>query len=397
MEHLRYLLVTIASLTLIMSVFSSVSPSYFAGVSAFAVEDEEDDDDHDDNSGSSHNTDKERDDASDDESSEEDEHELVQSLGNHSKVTLETDEAELGVEIEDGDLDDGTYDVMFACDRPVVGKEFTDSLNVTEGHGKFEADLALSNGTYTGCGVEIDELSVTFPSFNIIPDKEHNEEDGEEHEEDNETNDSNLSSQSNRHDDDVEEDDDDNSGRGSHNEGSTEDKRNERKERIVNTTSGAEIHERHRNANPHSPGDYDPNWNYTLTVNGTVTQGGGSIPPEFQAVVGGLDMSVWKSNRAIILLDVVGGTVEIDNNDYTVRIGYAIYSTQHDVMKVVALATNDDGNIYSLRLRGHAADEGDQFPMESGSIDLVFGGNVDKSSNRFEEWSLRLEGTVEAN
>jgi hypothetical protein len=54
-----------------------------------------------------------------------------------------------------------------------------------------------------------------------------------------------------------------------------------------------------------------------------------------------LNMSVWKSNRAITLLDVVVGTVEYKDQDYTVRIGYALCFVQHDVMKVVALATDD--------------------------------------------------------
>jgi hypothetical protein len=101
-------------------------------------------------------------------------------------------------------------------------------------------------------------------------------------------------------------------------------------------------------------------------------------------------MSVWKSNRAIILLDVIGGTVEIEDQDYTVRIGYAFYSIQHDVMKVVALVTDDDGNVLKLKLRGSAVNDTDTFPMESGSIDLTFGGNVQDSN-------LLLEATVEAN
>lgn len=404
MNYLRYLVAVVTAFTLIMSVVSSVNPNYFAGLNAFA--DHEDEQEEDDNNGISresnddHEDDDDEDKHSADEEHEDDKDELVRPLGNHSKISLEVDdEAELEVEIKDGDLDDGTYDVIFACESPEISKEFADSLNVTDGQGEYEADLGLSNYTYTGCEVEVGDLSAVFPTFTVMPDEhdddDRDEEDNEEHEDDNERQDSNSSSESNRHDE--EEDDENNSGTGSSIKDTIEEKRKERKERIVSTTSGAEIHERHRNSNPHSPGEYDPGWNYTLEADGTALQAadGESLMQEEDVTID-IDMSVWKSNRAIILLDVLGGTVEIENIDYTVRIGYALYSIQHDAMKVVALATDDDGNVFKLKLRGGAVDEADQFPMESGSIDLIFGGDIDQSNNRFEEWGLLTEGSVEA-
>ena len=399
MEYFRYLVAALTAFTLIMSVASSANPTYFAGLNAFADhEDEQEDDNSNSSSGSN-------DDHDDDENRHgideeyDDEKEHVQALGNRSKVSLEVDDgAELEVEIEDGDLDDGRYDVMFACESPEINKEFADSLNVTEGHGEYEADLGLSNDTYTGCEVKVGNLSAIFPTFTVTSDEhdyedERDEKDDEEHEDDDERLDSKSSSGSSRHDDEA--DDDNNSARGSSIKDIIEEKRKERKERIVSTMTGAEIHERHRNSNPHSPGEYDPGWNYTLNADGTAMQAADSESLMEEDVTIDIDMSVWKSNRAIILLDVVGGTVEIENNQYTVRIGYALYSIQHDVMKVVALATDDEGNVSKLRLRGSAVD-GDQFPMESGSIDLIFGGDIDQSNNRFEEWGLLAEGTVEA-
>ncbi len=399
MKYFRYLVAALTAFTLIMSVASSANPTYFAGLNAFADHEDEQEDDNSNSSSESN------DDHDDDENRHgideeyDDEKENVQALGNHSKVSLEVDDgAELEVEIEDGDLDDGRYDVMFACESPEISKEFADSLNVTEGHGEYEADLGLSNDTYTGCEVKVGDLSATFPTFTVTSDEhdyedERDEKDDEEHEDDDERQDSKSSSGSSRHDDEA--DDDNNSVRGSSIKDIIEEKRKERKERIVSTMTGAEIHERHRNSNPHSPGEYDPGWNYTLNADGTAVQAADSDSLMEEDVTIDIDISVWKSNRAIILLDVVGGTVEIENNHYTVRIGYALYSIQHDVMKVVALATDDEGNVSKLRLRGSAVD-GDQFPMESGSIDLIFGGDIDQSNNRFEEWGLLAEGTVEA-
>ena len=403
MEYLRYVVAALTAFTLIMSVVSSVNPSNFAGLNAFADHEDEQEDDDNSNSTNGSNEDHEVEDDDDvdkqgTDEHEEDENELVQPLGNHSKVFLELDDgAELEVEIEDGDLDDGTHDIVFTCDSPEINKEFADSLNVTEGHGEFDADLGLTNDTHTGCEVEVGDLSASFRTFTVIPDEHEDEDDqdeeDDEHEDDKEDNGVDSSSGSNRHNDEEEneEDDDNNSGTGTSSEDSTEDKRKERKERIVSTVSGADVHERHRNASPHSPGEYDPGWNYTLAANGTAMQttDDEALVQEEDANVN-LNMSVWKSNRAIILLDVIGGTLEYEDQDYTVRIGYALYSTQHDVMKVVALATDDDGNVIRLKLRGNAVDEADTFPMESGSIDLILGGH-------FEDWNLLLEGTVEAN
>ena len=423
MENLRYLLAVLSALTLIMSVVSSVNPSYFAGLNAFASYGDDDEEDDDDNSSSTsnHEDDEENDDQKE---SDEDERKLEQPLGNHSKATLEVDEdAELEVEIEDGDLDDGLHDVVFACDNPSVNKEFSDSLNVTEGSGEFDADLGLSNDTYTGCEVNVGALSAAFPTFTLLTDvhddkddqdeedddeneKEHDDKNcktededeagdndvNDEEDEDDATEDEDETGTNNVNDEEECDDDgskDDDSDRGSTNQDSAEEKHKERQEKIVSTTSGEEVHKRHRNASPHSPGDYNPGWNFTLVSNGTAMNSTDSDLSQEEDVTVNLNMSVWKSTSAIILLDVINGTVEIADQDFTVRIGYAFYSTQHDAMKIVALATDDDGNVVKLKLRGGAIDEADAFPMESGSIDLTFGGTV-------EDWNLLLEGTVEA-
>ncbi len=400
MENIRYLLAAVAALTLTMSVISGVNPSYFAGLNALADDndqdednnsgpsnDDHDEDDEEDNDNSARGSHDDEDEQEDDDNKGKEKHEddgekIVKPIGNNSKVALEIDDdVELQVEIEDGDLNNGTYDVVFSCESPDVDEEFTDALNVTNGKGQFEEDLSLTNGTYAGCEVEVGGLSAIFPSFAIKANEDDDEEDDD---------DDNRGSSRGSNDD-----EDDNSGRGSHNEGSTDDKRNDRKHRIVNSTSGIEVHERHRNANPSSPGDYKPGWNYTLEAEGEATHAvhDENVMHEANATID-VDMSVWKSNKAIILLDVVGGTIELENQDYEVRIGYAIYSIHHDAMKLVALTTDDDGNVFRLKLRASAVDETDQFPMESGSIDLVFGGDV---NNRFEDWNLLLEGSIEAN
>jgi hypothetical protein len=73
---------------------------------------------------------------------------------------------------------------------------------------------------------------------------------------------------------------------------------------------------------------------------------------------------------------------------------YAYYVINHDTFRVGALAVDDDGNVSKLKLRGSTEDDA-KFPMESGSIDLMFGGSNGPSNNRFGDWELTLDGTVE--
>lgn len=458
MENLRYLLATIAALTLIMSVVSSVNPGYFVGLKAYADEDEEDDDDNsvpsndanedDDNKG------KEKDDAN--------KGEFVQSLGNNSKVALVTDDGhvDLKVTIEDGDLGDGQYDVMFACDRLDVNKEFANALAVKDGHGGFETEVALSNGIYSGCEADIGGLSATFPSFSVMAqDEEDNKnEKGRENERKDKFNSrlktddggveikvevAGLNMTDGSYDavfaceqppfnmtldnafevedgegkfeqtiglangtysgcditvggtmiasfdtftvsEETEEEQDD----------KVEEKRKEKKERTVATISGREIHERHRGENAASPGKYQPSWNYSLTANGTAVQAVRNATADKADVELDIEMAVWKSNRAVILLDVINGTVQVDNQTYTVVLGYALYTIHYDMFRMGALVVDDDGNVFRLKLSGSAVDEEAGFPMESGSIELTFEGRG--PPDRLGDWELTMDGTITA-
>ena len=458
MEHLGYLLVTIVALTLITSVVSSVNPSYFAGLNALADNGEEKDDDNN----------------SMDE--QEDNNELVESMSNHSKATLETDDdhADLGVEIGDGDLEDDTYDVMFSCDSPNVDKEFADALEVKDGGGHFDTEVALSNGTYTGCEVKVGDLSATFASFSIMPEEENEHDDQEDDSEQG----NNGHGNQNEHGMKGQEKDSEhkestrlkaedngveievemkglnmtdgsydavfacekpvfnvtldnafevNDGEGKLEErigltngtytgcdlsvegtvvasfdkftvsedteeeqnSQVEEKRHERRSQIISTINGTTIHERHQKAIPASPGEYQPDWNYTLEAIGLANSDGNKTDATVD-----VDLSVWKSNRALILLDVINGTVQVGDQTYTIKIGYALYSLQHNAMRVVALGVDDDGNISKLRLHGTAVNEDNEFPMESGSIDLTFEGSSGPIYNRSGDWELTLDGTV---
>jgi hypothetical protein len=391
MENLRMLLAAIVALTLVFSVVSSINPVYFAGLNAYADNSERDEED-DDNTTDENQSDEE----------EQDNAELVQPLGAHGHATLDSGDDELDVEVHEGDLADGTYHVMFNCTTPDINQKFTDGLVVEDGQGEFEEHFAFVNATYTGCEISVGTLSAIFPTFTVQAHVEDDEEDddeknGRDNEEDDEQNDDKVDHEQNnkengRHNDDDEQNDsDDQNNTVNDEDDDVKEKRKEKSERIASTVTGSEIHERHSKANAESPGEYVPNSNYTLSANGTAMNNSTQADSDVN-----LDLAVWKSNGAIVLLDVLGGTVDVGNQTYTVVIGYALYSVNHDAMKIATLAVDEDGNIIKLKLRGSAIDEESKLPTDSGSVDLTFEGSSDAWNSRLGDWKLELEGTLTA-
>ena len=299
----------------------------------------------------------------------------VRGRGHEHKAELEIDEGVVEVEVEmDTNKTDGTYDVVLTCEEPDVEMTIEDSFKVEDGEGEFEAEIELAVGTYEGCKLESgDELIAELDTFAV------------------------------RANDDDDDGDDD-----------VEEKRKEKRKEIVSRINAADEHKRRLNANPASTGDYEPRWNYTLTAEGTATaradddaiessvNSTGTNSTTLQVVGDGeveveIDMGVWKSNRALVLLSVLDGTVVVDDETYTVELGYALYSVNHNAMRIGAFVSDEDGNIYKLKLRGTATGEDAEFPMASGeSIDMTFEGNSGPARNSFSSWNLELEGTVEA-
>ena len=276
-------------------------------------------------------------------------------------------------------LANGVYDAVFTCEDPAVEMTIEDSLEVEDGEGKFEAEIALASGNYTKCTLASGDIVLaSFESFTV----------GEEYD-----------------------------------EADVEEKRKEKRRNIVSETDAEEVHKRRMNANPASTGDYEPGWNYTLVANGTAThkvhddaedegaESAGNVTDTTDNSTGAtvevvhdaevdvaIDMAVWKSNKALILFDVLGGTVEVEGQTYTVELGYAIYSVSHDAMRIGAFVSDESGNILKLKLRGSAADAEAHFATAEGeSIDLVFEGNSGPARNNLNgDWDLKLKGTLSA-
>jgi hypothetical protein len=269
---------------------------------------------------------------------------------------------------------DGAYDARFACEKPDIEMVFEDALMVRQGQAKLAVEFDLADGTYEQCMLASgDKVLASFDTFAVRQGEDEDDDDDDDYREINE-------------------------------------KRKEKRKSIVTKIRADDEHRKRLVANPASTGDYRPGWNYTLTANGMALPNGNNEDQAFDALVPSdisaledamvtieMDMGVWKSNRALILLSILDGNVEVEDRTFTVELGYALYSVHHDVMRIGAFVSDDAGNIYKLKLRGSASGDDPAFPIESGdTVDLVFEGNSGPARNAFSGWHLELRGTIEA-
>jgi hypothetical protein len=158
----------------------------------------------------------------------------------------------------------------------------------------------------------------------------------------------------------------------------------ERKRRAVAAReSGEQIHQRHMQANPASRGEYSPGLNYTLETSGTAGEQDATLA---------IDISVWKSNGAVIIMDIVGGTATVGGEEYDIKVGYALYSIHHNVFRSAALAVADNDDVFALRLHGVADAEAELAATAGGApVELAFDG----IAQSFGGWTLKLDGTLQ--
>lgn len=167
-------------------------------------------------------------------------------------------------------------------------------------------------------------------------------------------------------------------------------KAEQRRKAIVAGESGRQIHERHMQANPRSSGPYEPGRDYTLEVVGVATDGMQGSAKDIALII---DMSVWKSNGAVVIIDIVDGTVTLGEEEYEIKLGYALYSQNHSVFRSAALVESVDGDVFTLKLRGTMA-AGSELPASEGAVSgLEFEGNAHQM-NSLDGLNLMLQGTI---
>ncbi|WP_415283111.1 hypothetical protein [Candidatus Nitrososphaera sp. FF02] len=338
MQRANQFLALVLAAILAMSALASISIPAPIALPAFA-------DEHDDDGDAE---------SEDDDSNESEDEAGEQEDESETKLKPHGDGIEIEIERTDLGLANGLYNVTFSCTSPSISKGFDGAFEVEDGEGEFEVHIALENGTYTGCKVMVDEPVMTLASFELFKVSQETKDRNDEHDDDSER---------------VKE---------------------HRKERAENAESKVrQIRERIANAQAASPGPVARGMNYTLTASET--------DEAAQDVSVDLDLVTWKSTHAIAIMAIVGGEVEVDDKDYTVVIGYAIYSLRHDATRISALAVDDaTGDVVKLTLRGGAAEDS-EFPDAVGeSIDLLFEGSSGPHKNRIGGVELSLDGTLKA-
>jgi len=348
MKNMRHMLAVIAGLTLVLSIMSSVSGNALAGFKAFA----QDDNGHN-NSGLHGNSTSSNNEHYDEHGNKTSSDNMADNQNNREHINVELHAEDKGIqmhiELNGLNMTDGSYNATFSCTEPQINKTLDSMFEVKNGTGRIEAKIALDNGTYSGC--ELVTGTTVIATFNSFTVKEHAE------------NDNHDEAQNHRHD-------------------------------IVSRGNGTEIHERHMKAKPSSPGDYKPGLNFTLAVQGSAVNAT-DLSHSTNATVGA-NMSVWKSNSAIVLLDITGGSVQVGGQTYDIEIGYALYSPHFGAFKMGALVSDDSGNILRLVLRGNTS-ENTGLPTQSGNTIKISLGDGNGQSSNLEDLALALDGTIKAN
>lgn len=90
-------------------------------------------------------------------------------LGPKSTAMIEAEAmGELVIAIQEGDLPDGFYDVVFTCEDPLnVSQTYSGLVEVLKGYGSTEVYLNLDDGRYADCRVHVGSLEAQLPPIVI--------------------------------------------------------------------------------------------------------------------------------------------------------------------------------------------------------------------------------------
>jgi hypothetical protein len=167
-------------------------------------------------------------------------------------------------------------------------------------------------------------------------------------------------------------------------------------ERWRNQTSvpAAETHRLHIGLNVPSVKPYVSNLNYTLTAEGTAVSMIDSSVTENASVT--VQLSVWKSNNRIVAMDVLGGTVTIDDREETISAGSGYYLPHIKMLRVAGLVSYDteDGMTYVKLLKIVSSVPLVQNPLPSSESDPAYTFDSSIFSRLDAEYYLQLTGEV---
>lgn len=144
--------------------------------------------------------------------------------------------------------------------------------------------------------------------------------------------------------------------------------------RMYAEQKGEQIHEQHMAENAPISIPYRADTRYTLALDG-----------DAKITLG---LATWKSTGKVLYLDIVGGSVTLDNQVMTVNSGQAYYLANNRLMFAFAVVMSEDGQSAEL-LRIRAV-----FPEDSTLADVASHIQLDSRVKIGSDWSAMMEGQV---
>lgn len=167
-----------------------------------------------------------------------------------------------------------------------------------------------------------------------------------------------------------------------------------------------ERHDEHLATHSPTVGPYSANMNYTLTAEGTATSVSDNSTSTKASL--SLELSVWKSTKGLVSMDIMNGTINIGNETIPVHNGHAYYLIHNHQFRVLGFivdtnSTSGNGsqgnetasmNLKVLKLfAGGDKSEGNVLPTSSSGTPLKIT-IVDPQSKLASEWFLKMNGEV---
>jgi hypothetical protein len=161
-------------------------------------------------------------------------------------------------------------------------------------------------------------------------------------------------------------------------------------------------HKEHISMHSSTVGPYAANMNYTLTADGTarsVSDNSTSISSSVS-----LDLSVWKSTKGLVSMDIMKGTINIGNETIPVHNGHAYYLIHNHQFRVLGFIVDKSNgnqgnetastNLKVLKLVA-GSDKTGKNVLPTASSDAPLKINIlSPQSKLASEWFLKMDGEV---
>lgn len=148
-------------------------------------------------------------------------------------------------------------------------------------------------------------------------------------------------------------------------------------------------HTKHLAKNVHAVGPYTANMNYTLTATGTATLVSDNSTSKDATI--SIALSIWKSTKGMVAMDVMSGTVKIGKNEtHSINTGNALYSIGAHKMMVNGLLDGMDSRL-TLKI---AVPKDSELPSRAKtSMQLNI---LSPESKLVSKWFLKMQGEITA-